>query len=74
LGAVKNNVIHSHVLGLGILQLLSRKYPCAAVRNDMNAIDPWDSNPSIPSVFDGFTIYKNLQGGILCEAAGNIAF
>lgn len=61
LGYVANNVAHSYTrFGLRVFQLFSRKYPCRSVRNDSNANDPWQFNPSIPSVFYNFTIYKNL--------------
>jgi hypothetical protein len=61
LGYVANNVAHSNIrFGLRIFKLFSRKYPCMDVRDDTNGSDPWYSNPSIPSIFSNFTIYKNL--------------
>lgn len=61
LGYVANNVAHSYIrFGLRVFQLYSRRFPCRPIRNDSIANDPWASNPSIPSIFYNFTIYKNL--------------
>ncbi len=66
LGYVANNVAHSNIrFGLRIFILASRLYPCQPVRNDLNGDDPWFSNPSIPAIFSNFTIYKNLEDGVL---------
>jgi hypothetical protein len=73
LGYVANNVAHSNIrFGLRIFKLFSRKYPCLPVRDDTNGSDPWYSNPSIPSIFYNFTIYKNLEDGVLSEQSGNL--
>jgi hypothetical protein len=73
LGLVANNVIHSNMFfGLRIYKLYSRLYPCSAIRNDANANNPWAANPSIPSIFHNFTIYKNLVKGVLAQQIGNL--
>ncbi len=73
LGYVANNVAHSYIrFGLRIFKLFSRKYPCQKVRDDTNASDPWYSNPSIPSVFYNFTVYKNMEDGVLSEQSGHL--
>ena len=66
---------HSNIrFGLRIFKLYSRKYPCQPVRKDSNASDPWYSNPSSPSIYRNFTIYKNLEDGVLAEQTGNVIF
>jgi hypothetical protein len=72
LGYVANNVAHSNIrFGLRIFKLFSRKFPCRDFRND-SAADPWSINPSLPSVFYNFTIYKNLEDGVLSEQSGHV--
>lgn len=72
LGYVANNVIHSNkYYGLRISKLYARTQPCQAIRNDYLP-DPWLTNPSIPSNFYGFVIYKNLIYGVLAEEVGNL--
>jgi hypothetical protein len=73
LGLVANNVIHSNLqYGLRILKLYSRQYPCSPTRDDTDPNDPWAINPSIPSTFYNFTIYKNIGYGVLAEQIGNL--
>ena len=61
LGSVHDNVAHSNVrFGLRIFILQSRKYPCEPIRDDKNGTDPWSSNPSMPSLFSNFVLYKNM--------------
>lgn len=75
LGYVANNVAHSNTrFGLRIFKLYSRKYPCRPVRDNSNATDPWYSNPSSPAVYHNFTIYKNLEAGVLSEQTGHVMF
>jgi hypothetical protein len=75
LGTVSNNIAHSNLrFGLRIFILASRLYPCDPVRNNTDPNDPWSSNPSQPSVFQNFTIYKNLEDGVLSEETGNVIF
>jgi hypothetical protein len=75
LGNVYNNTAHSNKrFGLRIFQQFARKYPCSPVRDDSNPNDPWASNPSSPSTYSQFTIYKNLENGILAEQTGNVFF
>jgi len=75
LGSVYNNTAHSNLFfGLRIFQFFARQYPCQPIRNDSNANDPWAQNPSIPATFSNFTIYKNLQCGILAEQTGNVFY
>jgi hypothetical protein len=66
-------VAHSNIrFGLRIFKLYSRKYPCKPVRNDLNASDPWYANPSSASIYHNFTIYKNLEDGVLAEQTGHV--
>jgi hypothetical protein len=75
LGNVHDNVAHSNTrFGLRIFQLYSRQFPCDPIRDDTIANDPWQSNPSIQSVFSNFIIYKNLEDGVLAEQTGNVVF
>ena len=75
LGYVTNNIAHSNTrFGLRVFQLQPRLYPCKPVRNDSNAADSWADNPSIQSVFSNFTVYKNLEDGVLAEQVGNVVF
>lgn len=75
LGYVANNVAHSNTrFGLRIFVLAPRLYPCSPVRNDADSKDPWQFNPSIPAIYSNFTIYKNLQNGVLAEQVGNVIF
>ena len=75
LGYVTNNIAHSNTrFGLRVFQLQPRLYPCKPVRNDSNAVDSWADNPSIQSVFSNFTVYKNLEDGVLAEQVGNVVF
>jgi len=75
LGIVANNIAHSNVrFGLRIFKLAARTYPCMDIRNDSLADDPWASNPSITSLFENFTLYKNLEDGLLSEHTGDIVF
>jgi hypothetical protein len=75
LGNVANNVAHSNIrFGFRIFILAPRLYPCNPVRDDTNANDPWASNPSIQTIFSNFTIYKNLEDGVLAEQVGNVIF
>jgi len=75
LGYVTNNIAHSNTrFGLRIFHLYSRTFPCSPIRNDSNAIDSWSDNPSIQSVFSNFTVYKNLEDGVLAEQTGNVIF
>lgn len=68
LGTVSGNVAHSNKrFGLRIFVLSSRKYPCEPTKNESDANDPWQYNPSIQSVFTNFTVYKNLEDGVLAE-------
>ncbi len=75
LGYVANNVAHSNIrFGLRIFVLAPRLYPCLPVRNDSNSNNPWEFNPSIPAIYSNFTIYKNLEDGVLAEQVGNVIF
>jgi hypothetical protein len=75
LGSVHDNVAHSNIrFGLRIFQLFARQYPCQNIRNDSIGNDPWQSNPSITSLFSNFLIYKNLEDGVLAEQTGNVVF
>lgn len=75
LGYVANNVAHSNIrFGLRIFIQAPRLYPCQPVRNDSDPDDPWSYNPSIPAVYSNFTIYKNLEDGVLAEQVGNVIF
>ena len=78
LGAVYNNTAHSNLFfGLRIFQFFARQYPCSPIRNDSLDIlptNPWSQNPSINSTFYNFTIYKNLQNGIMAEQTGNVFY
>jgi hypothetical protein len=75
LGTVTNNIAHSYTrFGLRVFQLQPRLYPCNPVRNDSNAVDSWADNPSIESVYSNFTVYKNLEDGVLAEQTGNVIF
>lgn len=66
LGYVTNNVAHSNTrFGLRVFQLQPRMFPCNPLRNDSNANDPYSFNPSIKSTFSNFTVYKNLEDGVL---------
>ena len=68
LGLVTNNTAHSNVrFGLRIFTLYSRFFPCDDIRNDTDPDDPWQYNPSMESKFSNFTIYKNLEDGVLAE-------
>jgi hypothetical protein len=49
-------------------------YPCNPIRNNSLSNNPWAQNPSINSTFTNFTLYKNLQNGILAEQTGNVFF
>jgi hypothetical protein len=75
LGTVTNNVAHSNLrFGLRIFVLASRFYPCDPIRNDTDPNDPWGYNPSMTSTFSNFTVYKNLEDGVLAEQTGNVVF
>ena len=75
LGNVTNNVAHSNVrFGLRIFTLAPRLYPCSPTRDDSNPDDPWAKNPSIPAIYSNFTLYKNLEDGVLAENVGNVIF
>ena len=75
LGNVHSNVAHSNVrFGLRIFHLYSRFSPCDPPRNDSNPNDPWLDNPSTESRFYNFTIYKNLEDGVLSEDTGHVTF
>lgn len=66
LGRVFNNMAHSNTrFGLRLFHLYSRTFPCDPVRDDSIADDPWINNPSIQSVFYNFTVYKNMENGVL---------
>ena len=68
LGNVYNNTAHSNTrFGLRLFKLWSRTYPCLPIRDDSNPDDPWLDNPSIESKYHNFTIYKNLENGVLAE-------
>jgi len=75
IGNVANNVIHSNTrFGLRIFKMYARKFPCEPLQNATNFADPWASNPSIQQVFRNFTIYKNMEDGVLAEETGNMIF
>lgn len=75
LGTVTNNIAHSNIrFGLRIFVLASRLYPCDPIRNDTDPNDPWSYNPSQQSLFSNFTVYKNLEDGVLAEETGNVVF
>jgi 6-pyruvoyl-tetrahydropterin synthase len=75
LGNVQNNTAHSNIrFGFRIFKLYSREYPCQDIRNDSDADNPWAYNPSITSNFTNFTVYKNLEDGVLSEQTGNVVF
>jgi hypothetical protein len=75
LGNVTNNTAHSNIrFGLRIFILAARLYPCDPVRNDSDPNDPWAYNPSQESLFSNFTVYKNLEDGVLSEETGNVVF
>ena len=66
LGTVSGNVAHSNKrFGLRIFILASRRFPCEPTRDDTDPNDPWQYNPSSQSVFSNFTVYKNLEDGVL---------
>lgn len=66
LGYVANNVAHSNIrFGLRIFHLYARTYPCNPPKNESNPDDIYADNPSITSTFYNFTIYKNLESGVL---------
>ena len=44
------------------------------IRDDRNHTDPWAHNPSIPAVYSNFTVYKNLEDGVLAEDLGHVVF
>ena len=48
-------------------------YPCQPLRDETLA-DPWSSNPSIPSLFYNYVVYKNGEAGVLAENVGNMQF
>ena len=56
------------------MTLASRLYPCKSPTNSSDLDDPWSFNPSIQSVFSNFTLYKNLEDGVLAEQVGNVVF
>ena len=74
LGLVANNVVHSNLrYGLRIYALYARLYPCLSIRDTSSPNDQWTANPSIPSVFHNFTVYKNMRG-VVAEQVGNLMF
>jgi len=73
LGNVYNNTAHSNKrFGLRIFTLYSRLYPCDEIRNDTNYQNPWEFNPSEESRFYNFTVFKNLEDGVLAEETGHV--
>ena len=75
LGKVEKNVAHSNTrFGLRIDEMYATRYPCRDVRDDSNTADPWLSNPSIANTFKDFTIWKNMEDGVIAEETGNVHF
>jgi hypothetical protein len=75
LGRVTDNVIHSSLqFGLRIYKLYALTYPCLASKNEYYSDDLWIDNPSFPSVFSNFIIYKNKVQGVLAQYIGNLMF
>jgi len=75
IGLVANNTAHSNTrFGLRLFHLYSRKYPCDPIQNKSDPDDPWADNPSIQNTYYNFTIYKNMEDGVLAEETGNVVF
>lgn len=73
-GELQHNVAHSNVrFGLRFFILVPRKFPCRDTRN-ASASDIYSDNPSILTIYNNFTTYKNGESGILAERMGNAIF
>ena len=66
LGRSNGNYIHSFAQqGLRITELIPRKFPCASPRNTNNPDDQWLFNPSVPTIFSNYVLYRNGNEGVL---------
>jgi hypothetical protein len=68
LGRSSGNNIHSFSQqGMRITELIPRKFPCSQPRNTYNPDDQWIFNPSVPTIFTNFVLYRNGNEGVLIE-------
>lgn len=75
LGKSSGNYIHSFAQqGLRITKLIPRKFPCTNPRNQYNSDDQWLFNPSIPTIFSNYVLYRNGNEGVLIQQVGNLIF
>ena len=66
LGRSNGNYIHSFAQqGLRITELIPRKFPCTSPRNVNNPDDQWLFNPSVPTIFSNYVLYRNGNEGVL---------
>ena len=74
LGENAGNVAHSvRKIAVRVKELVAREQPCNPTRNNLLS-NPWSANPSKPSLFANYLLYKNPELGLMCDDIGHVVF